>query len=246
MKDKKILIVGSTYGLGFETAKQFYKKGAQIWICGRNKDTAQEASQKLGNCNYSVADVSKEIDRKRLYEEVISSWQETDTLVLNVGSGKSKNGFEFDHEELKRVVDLNLFTHIELVQLFKSKIKESVISVSSIVADAVLSAPIPYSISKAALNHFVRCASSELYEKYKIRYNAVAPGNVLIAGNSWDQKLKSEKEKTLDYIEKSTSMNRFAHPEEIANVIVFLSSNGSQYINGQVIKVDGGSPKLKY
>ena len=74
----------------------------------------------------------------------------------------------------------------------------------------------------------------------KIRINGVSPGNILFDGSVWDKKLKKNKSKVLKYIKNNVPQNKFGTADDIANAVLFLSSNNASFINGEVLVVDGG------
>ncbi len=100
-------------------------------------------------------------------------------------------------------------------------------------------APITYSVSKAALNAFVRFYSKHLGAK-GVRLNAIAPGNILFKGSTWEKKLQKNKRMTLNQIDQEVSLKRFGTAEDIANLVNYLIKDNSKFINGSIIVADGG------
>ncbi len=245
-KDQKVLIAGSSSGLGFSIAKNYEQTGAQIWLSGRNREKLEKASAELNHANFTVCDLETSTGRKTLLEEVKKKWGKLDSLILNIGSGKSQLGTDSPLEEWIRVFNLNLFSHVELIQLFKENIKQSVVSISSLAGHENIQAPYAYSAAKAALNHFVYCSAQELFEKYGIRYNAVSPGNILIKAGRWEELEREKPDQVRTYIQRQNAMRRFADPDEIANAVLFLSSSMASFCNGTILRVDGGSQSLKF
>ena len=106
----------------------------------------------------------------------------------------------------------------------------------------VSAAPTTYAIAKSTLNSYVRHASKSL-TKDNIILNCVAPGNVFFKGGVWDKNLKKNKNYYKKYIKTEVPENRLAHPEEIANLVVYLCSEKSTFINGSILNIDGGQNK---
>ena len=80
----------------------------------------------------------------------------------------------------------------------------------------------------------------------KIRVNTVSPGNILFPNGTWDKKLKANKKEIMEYIHKNVPMKRFGSPDEIANTVLFLSSEKASFINGANLVVDGGQSKCVF
>ena len=118
------------------------------------------------------------------------------------------------------------------------KKKGSIIAISSIAGLETLNAPTEYSVSKTSLVSYCKNLSKKL--KSGIRINVISPGNVYMKGNNWDKKLKKDKSSVLKYIKNNVPLNRFASPDEIANLALFLSSDLSSFIHGSNIIIDGG------
>ena len=112
------------------------------------------------------------------------------------------------------------------------------VAISSIAGIEYISAPISYSASKSAVNTLIKNLS-KIYGD-KIRINGVSPGNILFDGSVWDKKLKKNKSKVLKYIKNNVPQNKFGTADDIANAVLFLSSNNASFINGEVLVVDGG------
>lgn len=106
----------------------------------------------------------------------------------------------------------------------------------------VSAAPTTYAIAKSALNNFVKHASKSL-TKENIILNCVAPGNVYFKGGVWDKNLKKNKKYYRKYISSEVPENRLADPREIAELVTYLCSDKSTFINGSVLSIDGGQDK---
>ena len=118
--------------------------------------------------------------------------------------------------------------------------KGCIVCISSICGNNVIKgAPIPYSVSKAALNAYVKC-SANLFGEKGIRINAIAPGNILFEGSSWDKKIKQNKKLTDNILKNKVPLSRFGNPEEIADLACFLSSPKAAFVTGSIWDIDGG------
>jgi 3-oxoacyl-[acyl-carrier protein] reductase len=118
----------------------------------------------------------------------------------------------------------------------------SIVLTASIAGLETLGAPIAYEAAKAALIASCKNMSRELAQ-YKIRVNCVAPGNIMFPGSTWDFKLKENEKSTMEYITSHVPLKRFGTPEEIASIVVFLSSERASFITGACIVADGGQTR---
>jgi 3-oxoacyl-[acyl-carrier protein] reductase len=115
----------------------------------------------------------------------------------------------------------------------------SIVYISSIAGVEVIGAPIHYSVAKASLMAFAKNLSKKL-ARNNIRTNVICPGNIYFEEGTWDFKLRKNREEVLEMIDKTVPMNRFATPEEIANLALFLASERASFITGSTIIADGG------
>ena len=161
-----------------------------------------------------------------------------DVLINN--SGVAHGGlFQMTSiSKIREIFEINLFSHMELTQLILRAMtraqKGNIINISSISGLDLAQGNCAYGVSKAALAAWTKTLATECI-KYNIRVNAIAPG--LTKTNMAE--LMEEKAK--EDMVLASAMNRLATPEEIANVALFLASEKSSFINGQIIRVDGGS-----
>lgn len=244
LKTNRVLIAGSSKGIGLAIAKTFHDEGAEIWLTGRDEPQLRTVAGSLREAHFTSCDLATEPGRQHLYAEVSKNWNQLDALVLNMGSGRSsQKGLDAPAEEWQRVWNLVFLSHVDLVQRFtpllaKSK-TASIVSVSSIVGQARVSAPSTFSTAKAALDNYCLYAASQLADK-GIRYNVVAPGNVFVPGGRWEELMQENKSKVENYIQGSVPMKRFATAEEVANAVVFIASPAASFCTGATLRVDGG------
>lgn len=240
---KVVLITGSSKGIGKATAIEFAKIGYNIVINYlTDKENAENLSKYL-NKEYKVetlvikADVSDEIQVQNMIKEIINKFRRIDVLVNNAGIAIDK---EFEYrtvEDWKKTLEVNtigtyLVSKYASENMLKNK-NGKIINVSSTNGiNTFYPSSIDYDASKAAVINLTYNLAIQ-FAPY-INVNAVAPGWVNTEMN---------KELPQDFIKEETQKihkKRFAEPEEIAKVILFLASEDADYINGTVIKVDGG------
>ena len=114
--------------------------------------------------------------------------------------------------------------------------------VASIAGLESSSAPLPYSAAKAALLNYGKNLARQL-GPFNVRVNSVAPGNILFPGGSWERHLAERRDEVLKLIEAEVPLRRFGRPDEIADLIVYLSSERAAFITGSCIIADGGQTR---
>lgn len=242
LKDKNVIITGATRGIGREIALTLAKNGANIAINYRNFNGELEALiNEIKSFGVDVlaikCDVSVSDDVDNFVKEVKNHFKTIDVLVNNAGITKDGLILRMKEEDFDDVLDVNLkgtFNTTKFVSSIMVRQKYGkIINISSVVGIAGNSGQCNYAASKAGVIGFSKSVARELSSR-NINVNVVAPGyiNTDMTKNLPD-KLKEE-------IIKSIPMKKIGEPKEVANLVLFLSSNLSDYITGQVINVDGG------
>lgn len=240
---KVVLITGGSKGIGAATAFRFAKEGYQVVInYAHDDDGAKKLKEGLDDCcNTSVflikGDVSDSKFIKEMVEKIIEEFGHIDVLVNNAGIAIDQILEDKTEVEFKRVLDVNLIGPFLLSKEVGKKMLEqgygNIINVASTNGiDTNYPESIDYDASKAGLISLTRNFATA-YAPF-IKVNAVAPGWVYTEMNMGLD---------LDFIkaeEKKILLERFADPIEIASVIYFLTTKDASYINGTVIRVDGG------
>ena len=241
--NKVVLMTGASRGIGKSTATEFAKNNYNIVInYNNNKEAAEDLKNKLKSkynieCLAIKADVSNEQEVDNMIEDVINTFGRIDVLVNNAGIAQDTLLEDKTKEMFQKTLNINLIgTFLVSKKVSKYMLKEKkgcIINISSTNGiDTYYPYSIDYDASKAGVISLTKNLAVELAPY--IRVNSVAPG--------W---VNTEMNKDLDkeFINKETKkilLNRFANPEEIAKVIYFLASDSASYINGEIIKVDGG------
>jgi 3-oxoacyl-[acyl-carrier protein] reductase len=248
LRNKRVLITGSSSGLGFGIAEGFLAEKARVILTGRNATTLASAARKL-KATYGddrVLSVRGDLQRAatvdRLFQTVEAEWQGIDILVLNLGSGRSVPGFEATEAEWNRVLSLNLTSGMEIlrraVPLLRQGSNPSVVVIGSIAGVEALGAPIAYGAAKAALTHATKAAARLLAPA--IRVNIVAPGNIFFQGGTWDRKMKENAKAVRGMLDREVPLHRLGTVEEIAAPVLFLASPRASFLTGSVLVADGG------
>ena len=240
MKLKNILITGSSSGIGFYIAQSLSNLvDYKVFLNGKNINKLKKAKKKIVNSSYIRGDVTKEKDLKKIQKKI----EDLHVLICNVGNGKSAKPGDERLEDWKKSFEENFYSTVKTIKFFEKKLIKSkglVICISSICGIEYISgAPLTYSVSKSALNSFVRYYSKIIGPK-GVRINAIAPGNIIFKGSTWDRKLKKNKSNVNSMLRKNISLKKLGTGNDISGIVKFLVKSESRFINGSIFVVDGG------
>ena len=241
LKNKKIVITGATGGIGKAIAFLFAKNNAELFLTGRNKkklDKLKSQILRLYKVKISiyVFDISNYDEIKNAFKNIFLKTKNIDVLINNAGILKDNFIGMISNRDINNLINTNLIGPINFTQLVSKiivKKNSSIINISSIVGKSGNSGQVLYSSSKSGLLGFTLSAAKELASK-GIRVNAIAPGLIKT------KMIKNIPHKIYSEILSSIKMNRIGKPIDVANVALFLSSDLSTYVTGQIIGVDGG------
>jgi len=244
LKNKLTLITGANRGIGLSILKKFSENGADIIACSRNRDEKFEQlildiSEKYKNKITPVYfDLTDENEITKGIEKIETISNKVEIVVNNAGVNQVSLFQMTSIKKIKEVFDINFFSHLKLTQrlmkiLIKNK-KGSIINISSNAAEECDAGRLAYASSKSALIAFTKVLSKEL-GSFNIRVNAIAPGLT-----NTDMMGKDVSKKILDTAINRIALKRVAEPEEISNVALFLASDLSSYVSGEVVFVTGG------
>lgn len=242
LEDKIVLVTGATKGIGLAIARKFAQEGARIFINGRNQLELNKISVELGKFSKQkvstlLFDVSDPDQVKFGFQSLFKEAKGLDVLVNNAGILDDALIGMVTPEQIRNVYGSNTFGTIYCSQ-YASRLMQRrgggrIVNISSIIATHGNKGQVVYGGSKAAVLGMTKSLAKELAPS-NICVNAIAPGFIdTDMANSLDEVKFQER---VD----SIKMNRIGRPEEVADVALFLSSNMSSYVTGQVIGVDGG------
>ena len=241
--NKVAFVTGSTRGIGLSIAEKLSDYGAKVYINGRNENYFESALSRVKGAHLFKGDLSNAKEAKKTISKLTKHSKKIDILVCNVGSGKSVKPGEESHEEWKRMFDINFYSAVNTIHFLKDKLIESsgsIVCISSICATEIIEgAPLTYSCAKAALNHYVKGISKSL-GRHGVRINVVSPGNIIFEDSSWERKLKANKVKVEEMISKNVPLSRFGTPDEIAELVCYLTSSKANFVTGSIWNIDGG------
>ncbi|WP_249870141.1 SDR family oxidoreductase [Oceanobacillus saliphilus] len=243
LTDKVAIITGGDSGIGRSVSLHFAKEGADIAILYLDEhDDANETKRLVENegrkCILINGDIGNQPFCEAAVTEVLDTFGKVDILVNNAGEQHPQDSFmDITSEQLEKTFRTNIFSMFYLTKAVLPNLKEgsSIINTTSITAYKGNPQLIDYSSTKGAITSFTRSLSGELVEK-GIRVNGVAPGPI------WTPLIPAsfDKEK-VDEFGANSPMKRPGQPAELGPAYVYLASEDSSYVTGQVIHVNGGT-----
>lgn len=238
LKDKVVLVTGSTRGIGAQTALEFAKAGARVILNGRHKLSAEmeKELQELGtDYRFIAGDIADEESVKQLAKEAWSQYGQIDVLVNNAGITRDQLMIGMKQADFDAVINVNLRGTFMLTQrILKKMFKQRsgvIINLASVVGIHGNAGQANYAASKAAIIGLTKSVAQEGALRC-IRCNAVAPG--MIASDMTAALSAHVQKQIIDKI----PLKRFGQPTAVAETIKFLAQN--DYITGQTVVVDGG------
>jgi 3-oxoacyl-[acyl-carrier protein] reductase len=241
LKGKVSLITGGAQGIGKELALSFADAGSDIVICDVNQNaldqTAREIKEKGRQCLSVKADVTSAKEVDEVVAKSLDKYQRLDILINNAGITRDNLLVRMSEEDWDLVLSVNLkgvflFSKAVAKQMMKQR-EGRIINIASIIGIMGNAGQANYAASKGGVIAFTKTLAKEL-AKRNINVNAIAPGFIKTA---MTDKLNDEQKEAML---KMIPLGRLGDPKDIAKVALFLASDYSDYVTGQVITVDGG------
>jgi 3-oxoacyl-[acyl-carrier protein] reductase len=241
-KDRVVIVTGGSRGIGRAISKAFATEGAHVIVnYFSDEEAAQSLTEEIKSGGHSITalkgDVSSTSQVNKMLQEVVQKHERIDTLVNNAGIIRDKLLMIMPEEDWDRVIEVSLKgAFVWSKAVLKTMIgqrKGRIINIVSPSAITGRAGQANYAAAKGGLISFTKTLSKEL-ARFEITVNAVSPGII-----KTDLVEKLEPELKEDFL-KLIPMKRLGSPEDVAEAVLFLSSDAASYITGQVLCVDGG------
>nr|WP_315086100.1 SDR family oxidoreductase [uncultured Chryseobacterium sp.] len=240
LQNKKAIISGGDSGIGQAVAVHFAREGADVAVIYKESDKDAKETQKLvekegRKCILLKGDVSKKAFRTKCLKKIKKDWKTLDILVNNAGIQFPKNDIEkISDDQIRKTFDTNIVSMIAFTRDFLPLLKKGsrIICTTSVTAYRGSDHLIDYSATKGAIATFIRSLAVNIAEK-GILVNGIAPGPI------WTPLVK-ETFDDLSIFGKDNPLKRAGQPSEVAPAYVFLASEDSSFITGEIIHINGG------
>ena len=238
LKNKNIIVTGASGGIGNSIVKSFNDHGANILASGTRIEKLEELKSKFKNLKFLQFDISKTDQIENFIENASKELGgNLDCIVNNAGITQDNLAIRMSLDEWKKVIDINLtstflLSKFAIKKMLKNK-SGKIINITSVVGHTGNLGQANYTASKAGIVAMSKSLALE-YAKKNININCISPGFIKTAmTDKIDEKFK-------EIIISKIPSARLGEPEDIANAVIFLASNQSDYINGETLHVNGG------
>ncbi len=238
LKQKNIIITGASGGIGNSIVKKFYENGANILATGTKKEKLEDLKSKFKNIKTLSFDISQHNEIENFIENAIKELGgDLYCMVNNAGITKDNLAIRMSFDEWKKVIDINLtstflLSKAVIKKMLKNK-RGKIINITSVVGHTGNLGQTNYTAAKAGIVAMSKTLAIE-YAKKNININCISPGFIKTnMTENIDPKYK-------DLIISKIPSARLGEPEDVANAVLFLASNLSDYINGETLHVNGG------
>tara|TARA_A100001015_G_scaffold205851_1_gene230158 strand:+ start:2089 stop:2826 length:738 start_codon:yes stop_codon:yes gene_type:complete len=238
LKNKNIIVTGATGGIGNSIIKKLDEFGVNILASGTKIEKLEELKKKFNNINILKFDISESDKVENFIEDASKKLGgDIDCIVNNAGITQDNLAIRMNLDEWRNVIEVNLTStflmcKFGIKKMLKNK-KGKIINITSVVGHTGNLGQANYTASKAGIIAMSKSLAIE-YAKKNININCISPGFIKTAMTD-----KIE-EKFKDIIISKIPSGRLGEPEDIANAVLFLASNHSDYINGETLHVNGG------
>ena len=247
LEGKTALVTGSSRGIGLETARALLNEGATVFICSRKAEGLEAAKESLGTPERLItvqAHIAKPEDVDALFGTIEKEAGTLDILVNNVGMNLITPGVaDLDPSLWQKIMDTNLsgtfLVSRRAAAMMRAKNSGKIVSVTSIAARKATPGMGIYGIAKAGIEMLTKVLASEL-AMFNIQVNAVAPAMVR---TKFSEPFWSNQE-LITHVTSGIPMGRIAEIEDVVRPVLFLVSQGSSFITGQTLLVDGGTTAI--
>ncbi|GAA4760965.1 MULTISPECIES: gluconate 5-dehydrogenase [Flavobacterium] len=244
LSNKNALITGGTHGLGMAIAEGLAQAGANLVITGTTPSKMEEAISYYLSKGYSAKgylfDVTNEIEAAKQVEIISKEIGQIDILVNNAGIIKRELATTMPVADFRKVIDVDLVGPFIMAQLVGRQMIErkegKIINICSMMSELGRNSVSAYAAAKGGLKMLTKNLATE-WAKHNIQVNGIGPGYF---ATSQTAPIRVDNHPFNDFIINRTPAARWGNPEDLAGTAVFLASKASDFVNGQIIYVDGG------
>jgi len=237
LKKKNVIITGASGGIGNSIIEKFNEAGANIIASGTKMEKLEELKNKFKNIKILKFDISQSEKIEEFIENATNELGGLDCIINNAGITQDNLAIRMGLEEWKNVININLtstflMSKFAIKKMLKNK-KGKIVNIASVVGHTGNLGQANYTASKAGIIAMSKSLAIE-YAKKNINVNCISPGFIKTAmTDKIDEKFK-------EVIISKIPSGRLGSPEDIANAVLFLASDKSDYINGETLHVNGG------
>ena len=245
LSGRVVVVTGSARGLGKAMARGLAGAGAGVVVCSRTASEAEETARELVDSGHTAVattvDTAERASCEQLIDFAVTTFGRLDVLVNNAGIDIIKPVEELTGEEYQQVIDINLSGYFHCSQFAGRHMLEhgggSIINNSSIASVAGIHGLVAYSAAKGGVNMLTRVMAAE-WATRGVRVNAIAPGYFdNIMRDAGTEHARPEKQ---EQVKRFTPLERRGRPDELVGPVLFLASDASSYVTGNILFVDGG------
>ena len=235
---KKVLITGSSGGIGSALSHRFLEEGFKLVLTASTEEKKETLKKKYGDDHYYYkVDISNSTELQSIMDIISNDHKDIDVIVNNAGSTDDNLIFRMKPDQWSKIIKTNLDSNYIIIKTLLPNMLSNkygkIIGISSVVATTGNPGQANYVASKSGMIGLYKSIALEV-AKRNINLNIVSPG--FISTSMTDKLNESQKNNILDKI----PMAKFGEPEDVANLVYFLSSDDSSYITGQNFNVNGG------
>ncbi len=245
LKDKRALVTGATHGLGMAMAEGLAEAGAELVINGTHQGRLQEALIHYHNKGYKASgylfDITDEHAAEKNIQQIVNNEGDIHILVNNAGIIKREPALDMSVNDFRKVVDVDLvgaFVMSKYVakHMVARKGGGKIINICSMMSELGRNTVSAYASAKGGLKMLTRNLATE-WAKYNIQVNGIGPGYF---ATSQTDPIRVDGNPFNEFIINRTPAGRWGDPSDLAGTAVFLASAASDFVNGQIVYVDGG------
>jgi 3-oxoacyl-[acyl-carrier protein] reductase len=248
LKDKVAIVTGSSRGLGLATAKSLAAEGCRVCLSARGERRLREAADEVarvraggGGVHAVAADLSTAAGVETVITQTVAAFGGIDILVNNVGVAGGAGLLDTADQEWQAAFDQTLFPAVRASRAAVPHMQRrgggSIVIIASIFGREA-GGRMTYNVVKAGEISLAKALAQQLASS-NIRVNSVSPGSILFEGGSWWKRQQADPAAIAEFVKRELPFGRFGTPEEVGNVVAFLSSPRASWISGTSVVVDG-------